>query len=43
MSTSSEQFKNKAQDLRQDVQEFGRATAAAVRAGADPCATRQPT
>lgn len=35
MSTSSEQFKNKAQDLRQDAQEFGRATAAAARTGAD--------
>ena len=35
MSTSSEQFKNKAQDLRNDAQEFGRATASAVRSGAD--------
>ena len=35
MSTSSEQFKNKAQDLRSDAQEFGRATASAVRSGAD--------
>ena len=35
MSTSSEQFKNKAQDLRNEAQEFGRATASAVRSGAD--------
>jgi len=35
MSTSSDQFRNKAQDLKQDAQDFGRATAAAARTGAD--------